>query len=84
MKQVKLERIIEIINLRLKSEKITIKEINKSLADCGMNSLIFIQIIVDIEDEFNCEIPDEKLIISELDSVEKLYSVLRELYEENK
>lgn len=51
-------------------------QIENDLSDFGMDSIGFIKIIVDIEDEFACEIPDSKLIISEMNTVNKIYNVL--------
>ena len=39
----------------------------------------FIQMVVAIEEAFDCEIPDSKLIMSEMDTVEKIMAVLAEL-----
>ena len=45
-----------------------------------MDSITFIQIIVKLEETFDCEIPDSKLLISEMDTVQKIFDVLQELY----
>lgn len=45
----------------------------------GMDSMEFVTIVVALEEEFDCEIPDEKLLISELNTVNKIYEVIKEL-----
>lgn len=41
-----------------------------------MDSITFIRIIVSIEEEFECEIPDVKLLITEMNTVNKILKVL--------
>ena len=45
--------------------------LDSNLTDLGMDSFAFIQIIVAIEEEFECEIPDTKLLIMEMDTLKK-------------
>ena len=47
-----------------------------------MDPISFIQIIVAWEEEFDCEIPDEKLLITEMDTVQKMIGVLQALYDD--
>lgn len=42
-----------------------------------MDSIKFIQIIVSLEEAFECEIPDEKLLLAEMNSVNKMLEVLQ-------
>ena len=41
----------------------------------------FVRIIVALEEEFDCEIPDEKLLITEMDTVQKMVDVLQSIYD---
>lgn len=79
MKKVSVEKILEIIN---GLDKITIsdKQIEENLFDLGVDSILFIQIVVALEEAFECEIPDSKLLISEMGTVSKIYEVLQEIY----
>ena len=52
-----------------------------NLAELGMNSIAFIQTIVEMEDRFQIEIPDEYLLISEMDTVYKMASIVMSLTE---
>lgn len=79
MKEVTINGILSVIN---KSENIEInyKQLDENLLGLGMDSIAFIQIIVGLEEMFDCEIPDSKLLISELDTARKMFDVLQELY----
>lgn len=81
MKEVTKEKILEIINENMEESVIASNQLNDDLYELGMDSIVFIQIIVKIEEIFECEIPDSKLLISELNTVQKIYDVLQELYE---
>ena len=81
MKEVTLDCVLSVVN---KSEKIHIEKdkIDVNLQDLGMDSITFIQIIVCLEEEFGCEIPDSKLIVSEMDTIQKIVCVLQDVYNE--
>ena len=66
--------------LRLGEDKY---EVN--LAELGINSIIFIQTIVEIEDKFQIEIPDEYLLFDNMNTVYKMATIIMELkeYEES-
>lgn len=80
MKEITLMDVINVIN---KSEKLNLSanQLEDNLSELGMDSITFIQIIVGLEEAFNCEIPDSKLLITEMDTVRKMYDVLREIRE---
>ena len=77
MKEVTYEKIIEIVQTQVRDKIITSEQYNEDLNQLGMDSLKFIQIVVAFEEEFECEIPDAKLILSEMDTINKMYSVLK-------
>ena len=52
-----------------------------NLTELGMSSMQFVRIIVALEEEFDCEIPDEKLLITEMDTVQKMVDVLQSIYD---
>ena len=56
-----------------------IEQLDENLADFGVDSIVFIQIIVCLEEQFECEIPDEKLIFSEMNTINKIYMVLKDI-----
>lgn len=80
MKEITLMEVINVIN---KSENLNLSanQLEDNLSELGMDSITFIQIIVGLEEAFNCEIPDSKLLITEMDTVQKMYDVLREICE---
>lgn len=81
MKEVTLEKILTVINAS-NTMQITNNQLDEKLTDLGMDSITFIQIIVGLEEAFDCEIPDSKLLITEMDTVQKMSNVLQELYDE--
>lgn len=81
MKAVTAESVLSVINSAEKLE-ITTEQLEDNLPDSGMDSITFIKIIVALEEEFECEIPDEKLLITEMDTVQKMIDVLQALYDD--
>ena len=79
MKEVSTAIVLEIINC---SENLEISQdqIEDNLSELGMDSITFIQIIVALEEKFECEIPDEKLLITEMDTVRKIVDVIQSIY----
>ena len=80
MQQVIVDKVLSIINRNLKGVELIPNNINDNLSDFGVDSIAFIQIIIMLEDEFECEIPDSKLLFSEMDTVKKIADVLQNLY----
>lgn len=77
MKEIAVEKIIEMLNTNIKNITITRQQVDEDLSDLGMDSISFIQTIVSLEEEFECEIPDSKLLISEMNTVNKIIDVLQ-------
>lgn len=51
------------------------------LTGLGMDSMIFIQVIFDIETQFDIEIPDEYLLAEKMDTIYKISGIVLELLE---
>ena len=83
MKKIELAPIIEIINDAINNETEVISDIDKDLMDAGMDSITFIQVVLALEDYFECEIPDSKLLLSELNTVNKIYGTLRSINDDS-
>ena len=81
MKEVTKEEILDIINNAIDGDAIDLEQLDNDLSELGMDSIKFIQIIVELEETFECEIPDSKLLITELNTVQKIFDVLQELHE---
>lgn len=82
MKEIKIEDVLKILN-SMNNIEITEEQIEDDLTDCGMDSITFIQTIVALEDEFDCEVPDSKLMLREMNTVKKIIDVLQDLYNES-
>ena len=79
MKKIELDQIIEVLNNCMKNAYITREMLDDNLPDIGMDSITFVQIVVSLEERFECEIPDEKLLISQMDTVHKIVDVLQSI-----
>ena len=81
MKKVTVEKVLKVINFSEKF-KVSEEQLDEDFAQLGLDSITFVQIIVGLEEEFECEIPDSKLLISEMNTVRKMIDVLQSLYDE--
>ena len=79
MKEIDINKIVEILNENIENLNIKTENLDDNLFELGMESVVFIQIIVELEETFDCEIPDSKLLISEMDSLRKILNVLQAL-----
>lgn len=76
MKEITKEEILEIVN-SVQGIEVTVEQCDDDLLELGLDSIKFIQIIVSLEEAFECEIPDEKLLLTEMNSVNKMLEVLQ-------
>lgn len=76
MKEITKEKILEIVN-SVQGMEVTVDQCDDDLIELGLDSIKFIQIIVSLEETFECEIPDEKLLLTEMNSVNKMLEVLQ-------
>lgn len=79
MKEVSIAKILEIVNFNIENVEVTSDQLDENLADIGMDSITFIRIIVSLEEEFECEIPDSKLLLTEMNTVNKMLEVLKSI-----
>ena len=70
------EVILEIINSNIENVQINLGQSGDDLSTMGMDSITFIRIVVELEDAFNIEIPDEFLLITEMNTVEKMLNIV--------
>lgn len=77
MKEITIEKVIEIIKTNIENAEITDDMLDEDLSALGMDSITFVKIIVTLEEEFECEIPDSKLMIGEMDTINKVVQVLK-------
>ena len=76
MKEITKEKILEIVN-SVQDMEVTVDQCDDDLIELGLDSIKFIQIIVSLEEALECEIPDEKLLLTEMNSVNKMLEVLQ-------
>lgn len=81
MKEISIENVLNVIN-SAENLEVTNEQLEENLLDLGMDSITFIQIIVALEEEFECEIPDSKLLITEMNTVQQMVDVLQALFDE--
>lgn len=82
MQDKNLDKILEIIYSVLGCTETLDTETDKDLCQCGLDSILFIKIIILIEEFFDIDIPDDYLIISRLDTVDKIAKLVTELLNE--
>ena len=78
------EKILEIINDIVQNETINSEQYDEDLSNFGMGSIRFIQIIISLEDVFECEVPDVNLILTQMNTINKIYDVLISIKSNNK
>ena len=71
-----INNVLLILNKHFDSHIIGLNNIDDKLTDLGMDSILFIQIVVALEEAFEIEIPDEKLLIPEMDTINKMLDVI--------
>ena len=79
MKEITVEKVIEILNANIENAEVTGDKLDENLSEIGMDSLIFIKLIVSLEEKFECEIPDSKLLIGEMNTANKIFRVLKDI-----
>lgn len=75
------EIICEIINEKISTCEISLNQTEDDLCLLGMDSIAFIHIIVALEERMDIEIPDEYLIVNEMNTIQKILNVVSLLKE---
>ncbi len=70
------EKILKIINSNIEDVKIQSDQADEDLSLIGMDSIKFISIVVALEEAFEIEVPDEKLLITEMGTLNKMIGVV--------
>jgi acyl carrier protein len=71
--------VIKIINETVEDIVFIEAQADSDLRELGMDSISFIQIIVQMEETFGCEIPDSKLLMAEMNTLNKILNTLWEI-----
>lgn len=80
MREVNIDDILNIVNCNLDKVNITMDEADADLSQFGLESISFINLIVGLEERFDCEIPDSLIVFSELNTINKIIDQLRRIY----
>lgn len=70
------EKILKIVNDNIEDVEIKPDQFEVDLSTIGMDSITFIRIAVALEEALNIEIPDEFLLITEMNTMEKMTNVV--------
>lgn len=63
-------------NEELQFSEISMAEIEEDLTNYGMDSITFIHIIINLEEEFDIKIPDEYLLLPQLNTLKKMVDII--------
>ncbi len=74
------DRIINIIKKLLDMDESENLDMNENLLIKGIDSLRFVEMIIQIEEEFSILFPDDKMNMFEMDTVNKIFSVVMNIY----
>ena len=73
------DTVYKIINQHIKENKITPEDASEDLQTFGMDSIMFIRIMVALEEALDIEIPDDYLLMDKMNSVDKILNALSSL-----
>jgi acyl carrier protein len=71
-------KILEIVKSNIEKEEIQTAELDTDLSTVGMDSITFIRIVVALEEAFEIEVPDDYLLMTEMNTIEKMTDVIAE------
>ena len=71
-----LDKVLKVLNANLENTEITFEQTEDDLSALGMDSIVFIRVIVAFEEAFDIEIPDEYLLITEMNTLSKMTDVI--------
>lgn len=73
------EKIYNILKSILSIDENVLLDGDQSLEEFGLDSMLFIEMVVELEISFDVEIPDEYLLIQSLDTINKIFAIITEL-----
>ena len=71
-----LDKVLKVLNANLENTEITFEQTEDDLSALGMDSIVFIRVVVALEEAFDIEIPDEYLLITEKNTLSKMTDVI--------
>ena len=69
-----LDKVLKVLNANLENTEITSEQIDEDLSALGMDSITFIRVV--LEEAFDIEIPDEYLLLTEMNTISKMTNVI--------
>jgi len=75
-----IEAIINSVNSCSDSYCFSVLDADSAFEAYNIDSIGFVRIVVALEKAFDCEIPDDMLILSKLNTINKIYMVLSSIY----
>ena len=82
MQKISIENIMTVFNTFVESVELNQNDMDTDIASFGIDSLTFIRLIVMLEEEFGIDFPDEHLIASETNTINKIFGHLVHLEQE--
>jgi acyl carrier protein len=70
------EKVLDTIKANIEEIEISAEQSDEDLLQHGMDSITFIQIVVALENTLEIEIPDEKLLLEEMGTLNKMINVV--------
>ena len=71
-----LDKVLKVLNANLENTEITFEQTEDDLSALGMDSIVFIRVVVALEEAFDIEIPDEYQLITEMNTLSKMTDVI--------
>ena len=79
-----LDKVLKVLNANIENTEITFEQKEDDLSALGMDSIVFIRVVVALEEAFDIEIPDEYLLLTEMKTISKMTDVISAvLYNQN-
>lgn len=79
MNNIEIEKVLDIVNSSIENVNINKDQLDDDLVAIGMDSITFIRIVTLLEETFKCEIPDEYLLLTEMNTANKIFNILKHI-----
>ena len=77
------KKILDIVNSNIENADLQFDQADEDLVALGMDSILFISIVVALEGDFDIEYPDDYLLITQSNTLNKLVSIVSDALEKN-
>ena len=76
-----LDKVLKVLNTNLENTEIIFCLLECDFCALGMDSIAFIRVVVALEEAFDIEIPDEKLLLTEMNTISKMTEVISAVFD---